>query len=771
VRRSLEGSCDRHALRGGALAAALLSVVLVAGSTHAATRLEARLSLSGIEVGSSTTLVLRVLDPQGDVGEPRLELPEGLEVLARDRAQSFSWVNGRSSSEVTYRIEIASSRAGRFAVGPVRIAVGRQVFVSNTLPLTVTAAAPSRARSPGRGPAALLLDLSPSDPFVGEICQLRVRLVQRVALAEASQYQPPAATGFWTERWSEPTSYEGREGTRPVVVMERRLRLYPLAAGDVRVGQAIAVVTPASSGDFDAFTGPILGGRPSEVRSDSLRVRVRPLPSGAPAGFDGAVGRYSVRFSLDRDHTTRDQAFTATLDVRGEGNLPLLKSPTWAPAELEQYGSSVEDSLAPPGELGSARRSFRWTLVPRREGTLDVTPPRFVWFDPSSERYHVAELPTPRLRVISARGARADEPNAAWLEAFTREPARPGGRAAWPWLAVVAGLAMGAAWRLSRSKGVVDPRSAERAHQRELLRAVGLARGPDFWRAADEALAWSEVRGERVLRLREEVQTARYGGQSIEEESVRRRVIERLAEALPAAPAQPPRALYAALALAIAAVGWLIAAPRSGPVRLAERARTADAAARAGRTSEASREWAALWREAPGDAALAARAAWGALEAGRPADAAAWVLLGRRGEPRSAALTAVEARVREAGALTGAGSGRMPLRSLEWAAFACALALGAALESARRRVAAVLLALALGVATAPWLEGRLLRDSEQRVVAREVTLTVADIVLAPGEVVRQQGAAAAGAVRVRVGSDLAGTVPADALLRPDEVVR
>lgn len=742
-----------------------------AGPLAAATRLEAQLSLSGIEVGSSTTLVLRVLDPQGDVGDPRLELPEGLEMLARDRAQSFSWINGRSTSEVTYRIEIAAARAGRFSVGPVRIAVGRQMFVSNTLPLTVsTTANAGGARTSGRGPAALLLDLSPRDPFVGEICQLRVRLVQRVALAEASQYQPPPATGFWTERWSEPTSYEAREGSRPVVVMERRLRLYPLAAGDVRVGQAIAVVTPATTGGFDPFTGPILGGRPSELRSDSLRVRVRPLPPGAPEGFDGAVGRFDVRFTLDRDHSTRDQAFTATLDVRGEGSLPLLKPPVWNPADVESYGSAVEDSLAPPGELGSARRSFRWTLVPRREGTLVLTPPRFVWFDPNTERYHVAELPAPRLQVLSARGARADEPPAAWLEAFSRDPARPGGRAAWPWLAVIAGLALGAAWRLLRSEGVRDPRAAERAQQRELLRAVGLARGPDFWRAADEALAWSEVRGERVLRLREEVHTARYGGQAMEEEGVRRRVVERLAEALPSAPAQPPRALYAALALAIAVVGWLIAAPRPGPARFVERARAADAAARAGRVAEASSAWHALWREAPGDPALAARAAWGALESGRLADAAAWVVLGRLGEPRSAALAAVEARVREAGGLTGAGGARMPLRSLEWTALACALALGAALEMARRRTAAVLFALALLVAVTPGIEARVLRAAPLRVVAREVALSGADIVLAPGEVVRAEGVAGA-AVRVRAGRDLVGTVPADALLVPESVAR
>ncbi len=749
---------------------ALATLLLSSVRSHAATRLEADLSQSGIEVGSSTTLVLRIFDPQGDVGEPRLELPEGLDILARDRSQSFSWINGKSTSEVTYRIELTARRTGSYSVGPVRIAVGRQGFVSNTLPLTVrTAAAPSSGGA-GRGPAALLLDLTPSHPYVGEVCQLRVRLVQRVALAEASQYLPPSATGFWTERWSEPASFEAREGNRPVIVMERRLRLYPLATGHVRVGQAIALVTPASNSGADRMWGTVIGGQPVELRSDSLRVRVRPLPAGEPDSFDGAVGRFHVTFSLDRDHTTLDQAFTATLDVRGEGNLPLVKTPAWTPADVEVFGSSIEDSLAPAGELGSARRSFRWTLVPRREGTLTITPPRLAWFDPGTGSYRVTELPEIRLGVLSARRGAAGGTTAGWPEAFTRDPAKPGSKSASPWAAVIAGLAMGAAWRFARQRGVVDPRSAERAHQRELLRGVGLAKGPDFWRAADEALAWSEVRGERVLRLREEVHTARYGGQALDEEGVRRRVVERLGEALPPPPAQPPRVIYLSIAVVVALAAWWFAAPRPGSARGEERARSADVAARAGRIDEAGSEWRSLWRESPGSPALAARLAWAALGAERPADAAAWVLLGRRGEPRSASLSAAEVRVREVGALTGAGSGPLPIRSLEWAALACALALGAALEFSRRRTSAVLLALSLAASIVPLWEARAARDPRIRVVSREVRLEAADMVLTPGEVVRAD-ALPGGRWRVRAGRDLSGEVPSEALMRPREVVR
>ena len=145
------------------------------------------------------------------------------------------------------------------------------------------------------------------------------------------------------------------------------------------------------------------------------------------------------------------------------------------------------------------------------------------------------------------------------------------------------------------------------------------------------------------------------------------------------------------LALALLFLG----SPQPADDRLAAAVRSADTFAREHRWKDAAAAWRNVWREAPGDAALAARLAWAALQESDVGEATLWVLRGRADEPRSKPLAFAERRAREGGGMVGAPGGPLPLKSIEWAALAFALALGALLEWPRRWSAALLAALSL----------------------------------------------------------------------------
>jgi hypothetical protein len=734
----------------------------------AATQVQARLSSGAVEMRGTVTLVVSISDPKGGVGDPQVDLPPGVAILGSARAQNFSFVNGRANTQVEFRYEIGGDRVGHFQIGPIRVRVGDQVYVAAALPLEVTATAPKlpspAAGGPGGGNASriasLVIDVQPSHPYVGELVQLTVRLVQRVALAEDSQYEVPPTPGFWGENYGDPRVYEGREGGRMVAVTERKARLYPLAAGVATVGQAAALVVPASSG-IDPFFGSG-GSQPVQIHSESLHVNVRPLPGGAPAGFDGAVGEYAVSWTLDRSHTAQDQPITLDLDVRGSGNLPLIHTPAMALQDFEVFTSTIQDSLAPLGERSPSRRRFQWTLMPKHAGTLHVPPIEWAWFEPRSGAYRRAALPPLSVEVLAADGAHANDRDGSFPERLAAHGADPGARGAWGWAFLLAGALAGLAVRFWVRGGQPDALAAERARQREWLRAVGLAHGPDFWRAADESVAWVESRGGQVLRLREDIAAARYGGQLDREDDVRRRLVERISEALPAGGGKGPWRPLAIVCALAALLGWALGAPQHGDERLSARARTADRAAREGRPAEAAAEWARLWDEAPGSPALAARLAWHELSQDSLAEAATWVLRGQGGEARDPALGFVAERVREAGALTGAHAPASPLRSWEWAALASALALGCLLEWPRRWSAILLGALAIAAVVTPLVIGALRSGASLAVVRHTVTLDGAGLDLDAGQVVRVLGVSSKG-VSVSAGRDLAGVVPPDAV--------
>ncbi len=762
----------RHPRAEAARALAFAFVLTLALARPAAAMLDvdARLSAGSIEAGGTVALIVTVTDPRGSVADPQFALPGGLEQLGSARSQQFSWVNGRSTNQVTFRYEIGATLPGRYTIGPIRVAVGGQTYRSGELSLVVSTSAPSPAAA-GRGArngradavASLVVTLEPPQPVVGQACRLRVQLVQRVDMAEDSDYEPPATPGFWTESWGDAARYESHEGRRQVIITERSLRLYPLAPGRAVITPAFAVVTPENSASFDPLGGPT--NSRLQISSDSLRVSVHPLPGGAPQGFDGGVGRFELSWSADRSHTAQDEAIVARLDVRGVGNLPLLRAPAYAPADFEVFAATVDDSLPPAGAVGAGRRAFVWTLLPRRAGKLHVSAPTLAWFDPEASRYVTSTPGALELDVLSARGPAAGEDADGLPRVFRDRPARPGGRAAWPPLALAGGLlvALGVAtWRRSLQP---DPDVPERARLREWLRSIGLAHGPDFWRAADEVAGWLQTRGDPVLRIREAIQAARFGGRMDEENEVRARLVERIGAAIPAPPVRWPHQVSGVLLMAVGLALALASLPRGGRAELAERAATADARAREGHVDQAEAEWARLWDESPGDPGLAARLAWGALQRDDPGAATVWVLRGDRHEARDPALRVIAQRVRDAGGLVGAPGRSLPLRSGEWALLAGALAIAAGVLWPRRRIAQVLLGMAI-VAGAWWPAESAWRGQQWLAVVRSaVALPPGDVMLDAGQVVRVLRLEA-GQADVRATADLSGTLPERALWFP-----
>ena len=210
---------------------------------------------------------------------------------------------------------------------------------------------------------------------------------------------------------------------------------------------------------------------------------------------------------------------------------------------------------------------------------------------------------------------------------------------------------------------------------------------------------------------------------------------------------------------------FAFALPRGGSSATVERARAADALVAQGHVDEAQTAWAHLWDEQPGDAALAARLAWAAMQHDDRAVATVWWLRGDRAEARDPALASIASRVREAGGMVGAPSRALPLTSTEWACLAFVLMVCVGLLLPRRRVAALVLIGAL-VAGAWWPVESAWRASRVLAVVRAPRmLSPGDVQLDAGQVVEVIGRDGDD-VRVRVTRDLDGVLPASTLWFP-----
>lgn len=659
-------------MRARAVVGMVLAGSLLLGAGPASAQdVEARLDRSRIALGETTNLRVTVRGA-GDARPPVFDLPDGIQQVTSGRQQSFSWVNGRASAETEFQFELMGEREGTYSIGPILVSVGSKSFRSGQLSLTVVAALPTTgdaAGDQGGVPAWLNAEIRPVNPYVGQELMLRVRLMQRVGFAEDPQYVPPPTTGFWSDRPTAPESYYAQDRAGRVLVTETHTRLYPLAVGEATIGEATAVVVLEDDNPL-AFLG---GGRQRLLKSREIPVHVRPLPPGAPAGFSGAVGTFQLSWTADRARTSRDVPITVRLDVRGKGNLPLVRTPPLSGNDFEVFASTVEDSLGPPGNVGPGRKRFQWTLLPRHEGSLDVPSPEFSWFDPGAASYRRAPVSTVHLEVTPPLFTSAGTEGGFPRELIER-PADPRAPRTQAWGFALSGIGLGLAarWWVRGGRPAIDPARMEAARLRE---QASQAKGPEFWRAAESAIAWLGAHGKLTdspewREVRTRVQAARYGGGAGDEGVVRRMVLEQLRGALGGGGPRVPQRLLAVL-LALAALGvcfWL--GPRPGDERADRAAMAADAAARRGDLELARRGWEQLWNQGGHDARLAARIAWVHAQAGEIGPAALWVMRGQLADPREGSLRWVESKVREGGGLIGATPARLPVRPFEWALLA-----------------------------------------------------------------------------------------------------
>ena len=721
----------------------------------------ARLDRRSLTLGETTSLEVVVSGVERGAGQPEFDVPDGLEVLGSGSRRGSSSINGRTLAGIVYRYEIAPRRAGDFTLGPILVRVGSQVYRCPALSISV-AAEKTRVGGAGSGPATLLVDVAPREPFVGQPVVMRVRLVQRAPLAEEPRYTPPATPGFWSEKASEPESYYADQNQTRVLVTETRTRLYPLAAGEAQVGEAIATLVlamPENPFDPLQWLGGRIPRREAMARSEPVRVRVRPLPQGAPSGFGGAVGGFSVTWAADRARTSQDSPLTVRFEIRGAGNLPLIHAPSLELPEVETFASTVEDSMGPPGSTGPGLRRFQWTVLPRRQGQLTLDGPQFYWFDPATVSYRRSQSPPLQVDVGPPLTA-SDSDRASFPSVFSSHPLDPFARGCQPWAFALGGLALGAALRLGRRARA--PGEAERSGEQSTWIRSLRGSGPDFWSAAERACEWLEREGLRLADVRREIAAARYGGGAGKRDVVRRRLMAPLAQRQRGDAGIAFRR-GAAAGLAVAGVAALLLfSPHPGTESGVSQARAADDAARAGAIDRARAGWGRLWRDGARVPGLAARLAWLEGNSGEVGPAALWVLKGDHGEPRDPSLDWVIGQIRETGGLTGFAPTRLPLRRIEWAVLALLLAAAGASGLAKPRWNVALVALALASSCVYPIQGWWADRSLRGVVRNPARLEGAGLELEPGQVVTLLERAR-GRARVAAGTGVSGWLPAEAL--------
>jgi hypothetical protein len=225
-----------------------------------------------------------------------------------------------------------------------------------------------------------------SEVYVGEQVTVTWVLYTR---SEVLGLEPkgPSLDDFWWEKLFEPRRRlrydEVRLGRVPylMTVVSKRA-LFPNKEGRLEIPPFGAKVSTMTT----------MRGAAETVRSNPVKLRVKPLPDGAPPGFHPTyVGVYSVDASVDRARIEAGESITMTVTVRGDGAIRRTSPPILEIENFKITGPRDDDpTLDTSTDIVRGERVYRYWVQPERGGTLEIPPVVIPYFDPGTEAYHVA---------------------------------------------------------------------------------------------------------------------------------------------------------------------------------------------------------------------------------------------------------------------------------------------------------------------------------------------------------------------------------------------
>ncbi|PSL49380.1 oxygen tolerance protein BatD [Chitinophaga niastensis] len=128
---------------------------------------------------------------------------------------------------------------------------------------------------------------------------------------------------------------------------------------------------------------------PYKIQSNPITINVKPVPiEGRPTSYNGAVGRFNMTATVDKNKLTTDDALTLKVTIGGQGNVNLLNPPKIEiPSGFEKYDPKVTDDIEKNSNPLSGSRTFEYVLMPQEAGDHTIPAVEFSYFDPAANSY------------------------------------------------------------------------------------------------------------------------------------------------------------------------------------------------------------------------------------------------------------------------------------------------------------------------------------------------------------------------------------------------
>lgn len=345
-----------------------------------------------------------------------------------NQSTNMSWVNGKTTSSISYTYILMAIKEGEFTIGPAVASANGKAYKTNSIKIKVTKGVKvqqnrsqksNKTKSGGNVSDDLYIKstVSKRKVYQGEQIIATYKLYTRVGIAGNELVKNADLNGFWSQEIDFGESVWTKEiigGYRYNVATIRQIVLFPQRSGKLEIDplEMKFVVQKRVSGGgqsvFDQFFGRVENVEYS-LKSKPIKITVVPHPPNPPSDFSGAVGKLTMKVDVSTTEIKANEAVNIKIKISGKGNLPLIDSPKITfPSDFETYDPKIIENIKTDGSGVSGYKEFDYLVIPRHAGIFKLNPITFTYFNPTTKKYQTIISNPIEINVLKGDGSSSD---------------------------------------------------------------------------------------------------------------------------------------------------------------------------------------------------------------------------------------------------------------------------------------------------------------------------------------------------------------------------
>lgn len=390
---------------------------------------------STVVSGQQFKLVYTVNKEGKDLRVPEISDFDVLFGPSTSHSSSFQIVNGKatSSTQITYTYMLAGREPGKYTIAPATIVISGDKYTSNSVQIEVLPADKQPASSSASQGLPVdnssVANVNNEQIFVKqhftktkvyeqEAIQVTYKLYTRLDVVQVGGAKFPEFKDFFVQDIElDPNRswvVEHVDGYNYNTIVLKQCIIFPQHAGKINIdgGNVEVVLRMRTSSSrhqsiFDDFFQSYQDVKKS-LKFSGAQITVKELPANAPAGFNGAVGAYTLNSSISSENIKVNDALTLKLKIAGTGNLKLVKTPEVKfPIDFDVYDPKMDVKVKPTSNGQNGSKSIEYVAIPRFGGDFEIPAVKFVYFDINRGSYQTLTTPVYKIKVDGSASSEA----------------------------------------------------------------------------------------------------------------------------------------------------------------------------------------------------------------------------------------------------------------------------------------------------------------------------------------------------------------------------